>query len=136
MKKIYYCGLLAVLMINLVVIPAMSNPISELKQNNTNIKVHEVRLYYLLKIDFSGKGTAYEEGKVVGFNLSECEGTVYALYSTNTDYERYFFKSFTITTPIAGYIVFLKGTFEYNPETESVEIHGSAIFGVTGPQNK
>ncbi len=136
MKKIYYCGLLAILMINLVVISAMSNPISELKQNNTYIEENEVRVYYLFNIDFSGIGEAYEEGTVVGFNLSECEGAVNALYSTNTDYVRYFFRSFTITTPIAGYIAFFKGTFEYNPETKSVEIHGSAIFGVTGPQPK
>ena len=38
-----------------------------------------------------------------------------------------------LTSPARGFFALFKGTIEYDSETEIVEIHGSAIFGVSGP---
>ena len=96
-----------------------------------------VRVYYFCEIDFSGKGETFHEGALVTFDLIEGEGTIFALYSYDLDNDgiarRYLFKSHRITFPAAGFFSLFKGTVEYDPETEIVEIHGSALIGVSGP---
>ena len=83
------------------------------------------------------KGEAVRVGTVVNFNLIEGEGEISALYSYELDKDgiarRYFFKSDMITSPASGFFALFRGTVEYDPETEIVEIHGSAFIGVSGP---
>ena len=132
--------LVCMLLFSIAVLPATSKPILESENIDVCIGETEVRGFYFCKIDFSGKGETFQEGAVVTFNLIEGEGTIFALYSFALDNDgiarRYFFKSHEITSPAAGFFSLFKGTVEYDPETEIVEIHGSAIFGVSGPSNE
>ena len=128
------------LLFSLAVIPGTSKPILESENIDACVGEIEVRVFYLCEIDFSGKGEAFHDGAVVTFNLIEGEGTIFALYShafENNDIARlYFFKSLEITYPIAGFFSLFKGTVEYDSVTEVVEIHGSALIGVSGPPNE
>jgi hypothetical protein len=128
------------LLFSIAVIPGTSKPISESENIDTCVGETEVRVFYLCEIDFCGKGETFREGALVTFDLIEGEGTIFALYShsfDNNDIVRlYFFKSLEITYPIAGFFSLFKGTVEYDPETEFVEIHGSALIGVSGPPNE
>jgi hypothetical protein len=132
MKKKIIGILVFMLLITTAVLPVTSITISE----SENIE-SSVRMFYFLKIDFSGKGEAVRAGTAVNFNLTEGEGTIFALYSSEFDNgdiaRRYFFESYNITSPARGFFGPFKGTVEYDPETEIVEIHGTAIFGVSGP---
>ena len=124
----------------IVVLPVTSNPVSESENIDACIRETKVRAFYFLRIDFSGKGEAVRVGTVVNFNLIEGEGEISALYSYELDKDgiarRNFFKSDMITSPGAGFFAIFRGTVEHDPETEIVEIHGSAIFGVSGPSNE
>ena len=128
------------LLFSIAVLPVTSNPVSESENIDVCIRETRVRAFYFLKIDFSGKGEAVRVGTVVTFNLVEGEGEISALYSYDLDKDgiarRYFFKSDMITSPGAGFFALFRGTVEHDSETEIVEIHGSAIFGVSGPSNE
>ena len=125
------------LLFSIAVLPVTSIPVSESENIDACIRETKVRAFYFFKIDFSGKGEAVRVGTVVNFNLIEGEGEISALYSYDLDKDgiarRYFFKSDMITSPASGFFSLFRGTVEYEPETEIVEIHGTAIFGVSGP---
>ena len=131
---------ICMLLFSIAVLPATSILVSESENIDACIRETKVRAFYFFKIDFSGKGEAVRLGTVVNFNLIEGEGEISALYSFELDKDgiarRNFFKSDMITSPASGYFAFFRGTVEYVPETEIVEIHGSAIFGVSGPSNE
>ena len=128
---------ICMLLFSIASLPVTSKPVSELENIDACIRETGVRGFYFLKIDFSGKGEAVWNGANVNFDLTEGEGNIFALYSFKLDKEgiaaRYFFDSYTISSPVRGFFSIFKGTVEYDPETEIVEIHGSAIFGVSGP---
>ena len=132
MKRNIIGILVCMLLITTAVLPVTSNPVSESENSDAC-----VRMFYFFEIDFSGKGKAVRVGTNVNFNLTEGEGAIFALYSFKLDKDgiarRYFFKSYMITSPARGFFTLFKGTIEYDPETEIVKIHGSAIFGVSGP---
>ena len=128
---------ICMLLFFIVVLPVTSNPVSESGNIDACIRETKVRAFYFLKIDFSGKGEAARVGTVVTFNLIEGEGEISAIYTCELNKDgiarRNFFKSDMITCPASGFFSVFRGTVEYDPETEIVEIHGSAIFGVSGP---
>ena len=132
--------LVCMLLFSIAVLPATSKPILESENIDECIGETEVRVFYFCEIDFIGNGEAFHDGAVVTFDLIEGQGTIFALYShafENNDIVRlYFFKSLEITYPLAGFFSLFKGTVEYDPETETVEIHGSALIGVSGPPNE
>ena len=138
-SKIIGIGI-CMLLFSIAVLPVTSNPVSETENTDAYFRETKVRGFYFLKIDFSGKGEAVRVGTAVNFNLIEGEGEISALYSFDLDKDgiarRYFFKSDIITSPGAGFFAIFRGTVEYEPETEIVEIHGTAIFGVSGPSNE
>ena len=121
----------------IAVLPVTSNPVSESENIDACSRETGVRVFYFYKIDFYGKGETVWAGANVNFNLTEGEGAIFALCSFELDKDgiarRYFFESYKITSPARGFFTLFKGTVEYDPETEIVEIHGSAIFGVSGP---
>ena len=112
-------------------------PVSSISVSESENSDVSVRMFYFLKVDFSGKGEAVQVGAAVNFNLTEGDGTIFALLSSEFDNgdiaRRYFFDTYTYTSPVRGVLSVFKGTVEYDPNTEIVEIHGSAIFGVSGP---
>jgi hypothetical protein len=132
--------LVCMLLFSIAVLPATSKPMLESKNVDGCVGETEVRVFYFCEIDFIGNGEAFHDGAVVTFDLIEGEGTIYALFShaiDNDDIVRpYFLKSREIISPVAGFFSLFKGTVEYDSETESVEIHGSALIGVSGPPNE
>lgn len=125
------------MLFSIAVLPVTSNPVSESENIDACNKETKVRVFYFSKIDFSGKGEVVRVGANVNFNLTEGEGNIFAPYSVELDKggieRRHIFGSYMITSPARGFFSFFKGTVEHNTETEIVEIHGSAIFGVSGP---
>ena len=125
------------MLFSIAVLPVTGNPVSESENIDTCTKVTNVRVYYFFKIDFSGKGETVRNGAAINFNLTEGEGTIFAPYSVELDKggieRRHFFESYMFTSPARGFFALFKGTIEHDPETEIVKIHGSAIFGVSGP---
>ena len=69
--------LVFMLLISTAVLPVTSFPVSE----SENIDA-SVRMFYFLKVDFSGKGEAVRVGTAVNFNLTEGDGTIFAFYSS------------------------------------------------------
>ena len=132
--------LVCMLLFSIAVLPVTSNPVPESENIDACIGETKVRVFYFCKIDFSGKGETFQEGALVTFNFIEGECAIFAPYSYDLDNDgiarRYFFKSHEITSPAAGFFSLFKGTVEYDPETEIVEIHGSALIGVSGPPNE
>jgi hypothetical protein len=132
--------LVCMLLFSIAVLPATSKPILESENVDECIGETEVRVFYFCEIDFIGKGEAFHDGALVTFDLIEGEGTIFALFSHAIDYDDivrpYFLKSQEITNPVAGFFSLFKGTVEYDSETETVEIHGSALIGVSGPPNE
>ena len=120
------------LLTTIALFPTMGSPIVELKNIYPCTEETEVRVYYLFRIDLSGYGKAEREYPVVTYNLTDGEGYISALYSFDME-NRYLIKEYDITSPTTGFILFFAGTLEYSPDTETMEIHGFAVFGVSGP---
>ncbi len=137
MKKLFVSVLLVVLAFNLVIIPAISNPISDSENIDLSFNESSFRAYYFLKFDLMGKGKVDPLSPAVFWKISEGETSTFAVISTernqNGVVRRDFFKSYTISGPTTGVLMFFRGTVDYNPETEIVEINGSAIMGLSIP---
>lgn len=125
------------MLFSIAVLPVSSNLISETENIDACIEETVVKVFYILKFDFSGKGEAVWEDALLKINLTEGEAATFALYSYKIDKDgikgRCFFASYTITSPAAGFLGFFRGTVDYDPETKIMEIHGFAIFGISDP---
>jgi hypothetical protein len=136
-KKLLAKIILAISIVNLVIIPAVSHPISNPKNMDTFNNDSSVSFYYILKFDLSGKGEADLTPPAVFWRIAEGEIDTYSFLSSSRNeggvFRRDFFKSLNITGPANGVLMFFRGTVDFDPETGNVEIHGSAIMGISVP---
>lgn len=137
MKKLLAKIILAISIINLVTIPAISYPISNPKNIDKFNDDSSVSFFYILKFDLSGKGEADLTPPAVFWKITEGDIDTYSFLSSSRNeggvFRRDFFKSLNITGPANGVLMFFRGTVDYDPETTNVEIHGSAIMGISVP---